>query len=216
MTRALAKAPVTLTVAGLGLPFSHAEIVAEHDQDRVTLAELARAPEITDEAALVAADGMLTEIVRLKDDLVSRRQAAVKPTKQLVAEVESWFRPYIKDVEAAEDALKKTIGAYRTRKANEGRRQLLAARAASDEGRTDDALAHVQASQAIAAPDAARAGTRFAWEVKRIAPDLLPDEWWTPDVERINTVAEEAGSSDEPPVIPGVIFERVAIVSAKR
>ncbi len=213
---ALAKPPVVLTVAGLGLPFTHAEIQAEHEADRPTLAELAAHGKIADDAALAVADATLTDVVRMKDELIARRQAAVTPTKRLIAEVEAWFRPYVKDAEAAEAGLKKAIGAFRLKKADAERRELAAARAAADEGRSNDALAHVQASQAIAAPDAARAQTRFVWEVKRIAPDLLPDEWWTPDAARIAAVAKDAGSSDEPPVIPGVVFERVPIVAARR
>jgi hypothetical protein len=214
---ALAKPLVTLTVAGLGLPFSRAEIAAEHDSDRETLAELARGGAlITDDATLATADATLSEIVRLKDELIARRQAAVTPTKKLIAEVESWFRPYVKDAEAAEAGLKRSIGAFRLAKADAERRELAAARAAADEGRSNDALAHVQASQAIAAPDGARTQTRFGWEVKRIAPDLLPDEWWIPDAARIAAVAKDAGASEEPPVIPGVVFERVAIVAARR
>lgn len=215
-TTALAKPPVTLTVAGLGLPFSHAEIVAEHEADRPALALYASAEAIESDSDLANADAALSEIVRLKDELIARRQAAVTPTKRLIAEVEAWFRPYVKDAEAAEHGLKRAIGAYRLKKAEDERKALDAARAAADAGNSSAALAHVQASQALAAPDGARAQTRFAWEVKRIAPDLLPDEWWTPDVARIAEVAKAAGSSEEPPVVPGVVFERVAIVAASR
>lgn len=216
MTTALAKPPVVLTVAGLGLPFTHAEIAAEHEADREALALYASAEALATDDDARAADAALSEIVRLKDELVARRQAAVTPTKRLIAEVEAWFRPYVKDAEAAEAGLKRAIGAYRLEKANAERKALDAARAAADAGNSSAALAHVQASQALAAPDGARAQTRFVWEVKRIAPDLLPDEWWTPDTARIAEVAKAAGSSDEPPVIPGVVFERAAIVGARR
>lgn len=215
-SNALAKPPVTLTVAGLGLPFTHAEIVAEHEQDRATLAAFAAHEEIRNAEELAVADATLSDIMRLEDELVARRQAAVAPTKKLIAEVEAWFRAYIKDAVAAKEGIKKAIGAYRLKKANDERRELEAARAAADEGRSSDALAHVQASQAISAPDGARAKTRFAWEVKRIAEDMLPDEWWTPDVAKIAEVAKAAGSSEDPPVIPGVVFERVAIVAGRR
>lgn len=53
--------------------------------------------------------------------------------------------------------------------------------------------------------------------VKRINPDLLPDEYWSPDMTKIANEAERQGTRrDEPPVIPGVIFELEARVGARR
>lgn len=46
------------------------------------------------------------------------------------------------------------------------------------------------------------------WRVVRIAWDMLPDEYLVPDRERIDAVANAARGNPDPPIIPGVIFER--------
>ena len=37
-----------------------------------------------------------------------------------------------------------------------------------------------------------------------------------PDVAKFEAAAKAAGSSEQPPVFPGVVFERVARIGAKR
>ncbi len=218
MIKVLAVVPrANLNVAGLGLPFSQAEIYAEHDQDRAVLADLAKnPPTITTDDELAAADATLSDVARLAAELVARRQAPVKEIKSLISEVEGWFRPYIKDCEAAIESLKGAKSRYLTAKDQASRAAREAAQAAADAGDSAAVLANVQQAQALAATTDASKGTRYAWEVKRINPDLLPDEWWVPDAGRIAAVAKAAGSSDDAPVIPGVVFERVAVVQARR
>ena len=211
---ALAKPPTTITVAGIGITLSKAELDAEHESDKATLAELVAHPNIADDQELAMLDATLTDVARLHDELVARRQKPVKQVKGLIAEFEGWFRPYLKDVDAALDALKGVKSRYLTAKDAAARKAREDAQKAADAGDSAAVLESIQRAQEIEAVGSA--GTRYAWEVKRIAPDLLPDEYWIPDQARISAVAKAAGSSEEPPVLPGVVFERVAVVQARR
>ena len=162
------------------------------------------------------ADALLTALVQREDAAVAMRKSATVPLYGVIRTVESWFKPWLNALAPAKAHLKKEMGAYRVRQeAAEREARELAAQAAE----TGDAEALVEAltvATEIAAPTAARATTRFAWQVKRIAEDMLPDEYWTPDMAKINAAAKAAGSSDEAPIIPGVIFERVALIGARR
>ena len=211
---ALAKPPTTITVAGIGISITKAELDAEHESDRAALAELLAHPDIADDASLSVLDATLSDVARLHDELVARRQKPVKQVKGLIAEFEGWFRPYLKDVDAALDALKGVKSRYLTAKDAAARKAREDAQKAADAGDSAAVLESIQRAQEIEAVGSA--GTRYAWEVKRIAPDLLPDEYWIPDQAHISAVAKAAGSSEEPPVIPGVVFERVAVVQARR
>jgi tRNA(Ile)-lysidine synthase TilS/MesJ len=69
------------------------------------------------------------------------------------------------------------------------------------------------------APEAQAAGvsTTFVWRVKRIIPDMLPREYWVPSDALIAAEAARQGDrGDDPPVIPGVVFEREAQVTGRR
>jgi hypothetical protein len=166
---------------------------------------------------LAFADALLTDVVTRKDAAVAMRKRVTGPAYAIAKEVEAWFRPLVSALTKAEDSLKNTIGAYRLRvfETEEAAREL-AAQAA--EQRDPEALveALTVATEIQATPDEARATTSFRWTVKRINPDLLPDEWWCPDAARIDAVADAAPGEGDAPVIPGVVFERAAKVGAKR
>lgn len=213
MTIAIEKAPHIITVAGLGLPHSRAEIEAMHAPDREALATYAKGVTVTDEASLLAARAILSDVAQSRDGYVKMRQGPVAQIKGVIKEWESWFLAPIKEHDAAEAGVKASCNAYLTAKANEAAKAREAAQVAADRGDSSAVLANIQQAQAL---EAVPSGTRYAWEVKRIATDLLPDEYWIPDHEKIAAVAKAAGSGEEPPVIPGVVFERVATMQARR
>lgn len=117
-------------------------------------------------------------------------------------------------------ALKKAIGDYDLREATEKAeaakqaRELVAA-----QGPTPDVAALTEALTVANAPQARAEGvsTQLVWKVKRVVEDLLPDAYWTPSLDAIQAEAERQGvKGDEPPVIPGVVFEREASVTGRR
>lgn len=209
-----AKPATTLTTTGLALPFTSAEIAAEHEQDLAALRAFARYPDLVGDDGLAVLDSDLTNVARLRDELVKRRQAPVAEIKRLIATVEGWFRPYLKDVDAAIDRMKSVKGAYLTAKANAAADARRAAQAAAQEGDSSAVLAAIQTAQAL---EVAPAGTRYAWEATIVNEGLIPDEYWIVDRAKIDAVAKAMGSSEEQSMfVPGVKFARVAVVQARR
>jgi hypothetical protein len=210
----LAKPPTTLTVAGLGLPLTKAEIDAEHAADRPTLREFAMGRAVADDTALAALDADLSAVVTLRDELVARRQGPVQQIKALIGEWEAWFRPYLKDIDEAVSALKESKARYLTAKDAAARKAREDAQKAADEGRSADVLPAIQLAQSLAA---APAGTRYAWEATVINFAMLPDEYKIADQARLDLIAKGMGSADEQTqFIPGVKFARVAVVQARK
>lgn len=200
----------------LALPTSAADVAtlqrqAEDDAPAV------QAITIADADDYAFADAILTDVVQRKDAVVAMRKQATVPLYQVVRTIEGWFKPVVSALESSERTLKERMGAWRLQIAERERAAREAAAVAAESG---DAGAMVTALNAATsaqmAPAAGRATTRFVWAVKRIAEDLLPDEWWTPDVARIEALAKETPGDSDPPVVPGVVFERRAVIGARR
>ena len=212
---ALAKPPTTITVAGIGISITKAELDAEHESDRAALAELLAHPDIADDASLSVLDATLSDVARLHDELVARRQKPVKQVKGLIAEFEGWFRPYLKDVDAALDALKGVKSRYLTAKDAAARKAREDAQKAADAGDSAAVLESIQRAQEIEAVGSA--GTRYAWEAAVINENMIPDEYWIVDRAKLDAAARSMGSAEEQTVfVPGVSFKRVAVVQARR
>ncbi len=185
---------------------------AEAEADGLAVSAL----KVTDADTLALADALLTDVVTRKDAAVAMRKRATGPMYAAVREIETWFRPLVIALETAERHLKDLVGAYRLEQHDRARAARELAAAAAEQHDASALIEALTVADDAAAPDGARATTRYAWQVKRIAEDLLPDEWWTPDTTRIDAVAKAAAGDGDAPVIPGVVFERVAIVGARR
>jgi hypothetical protein len=215
VTRAKSPAPVSLDSYTVTLPPDVRELAKlqrEAEDDAAALACV----DVADAVSLADADAFLTDVVRRKDAAVAMRKRATGPLYTAVKEIKSWFRPWTAALEGAEVHLKSVIGAYRMRQLDTERQaRELAAQAAQQ--RDPEALVTALTVAADAgAKDGARATTRYAWKVARVIPDLLMDEWWCPDMDKINAFAKAAPGDGDAPVIPGVLFEREAIVGARR
>ncbi len=166
-----------------------------------------------DDAAEAAA--LLREIVRKKDVFSALRDGLLKPVKRRVTDFAALFKPALDARTASEVKLKRLLADFTLGKQAEQRKQLAAAAEAA-QARQPEAMSTALIAAHEAAPSKLEGvGVRSKWVVKRIAEDLLPDEYWTPDVKKIEAVAREA-SPDDRPVIPGVVFELDATVSARR
>jgi hypothetical protein len=163
------------------------------------------------------ADAVLTDLVQKKDAVVAMRKQATVPLYQVVRTIESWFKPVVVALESGERHLKSEMGRYRLEL---DARELAAREAAAVAAETGDSagmLDSINAANAIAAaPADARATVRYVWAVKRIAADLVPREWLVPDVARINALARETPGDADAPIVPGVVFEKVAQIGARR
>lgn len=162
-----------------------------------------------------AVDATLSEVVRRKDAATAMRQRATGPLYKATKEIESWFAPVLRALTALESKLKGGMSAYRIAqetRAREARELAAKAADAGDSGALTEAL--TTAIEA-ATPPAGRASVGFEWRIHRIADDLVPDEWWSVDTKRIEAHAK-AHKGDDPPIIPGVVFERFAKIGARR
>ena len=162
------------------------------------------------------ADAWLTETARRKDAVVAMRKSATGPMYEAIRTIEGWFRPVVSALGEAEAHLKSVMGAFRLSIAEAEQAAREAAAEAADMGNAPALVEALTEAAALAErPPDARASCAFQWVVKRISPDMLPDEWWTPDTAKIEAFARRA-KGDDAPVIPGVVFERVAQIGARR
>lgn len=162
------------------------------------------------------ADGVLTDVVQRKDAFEDMMKSATAPLNAGLKVVRSWFAPGRDAFETCEAHLKGLLSTYRVRQAAEAQKAREAAARAVETGAPAEAqLAALQTAADAGAAPAGRATVAFAWRVARVVADLLPDEWWTPDDAKLAAFAK-AHKGEDAPVIPGVVFERVARVGARR
>jgi hypothetical protein len=200
----------TMTVA---LPPDVAQLAT---LQREAEADAAALDMVGDSCPTADVDEFLTDVVRRKDAAVAMRKRATGPMYMAIKEIESWFRPTVKALEGAEAHLKGVLGRQRLAALETERAARELAAVAAEQRDAPALLGALTVAADAGAKDGARATTRYAWQVERVIPDLLMDEWWCPDMAKIEAFAKAASGDGEEPVIPGVRFVRVAIVGARR
>lgn len=150
-----------------------------------------------------------------KDDLVRLRQTASQPWKKVGDAIDAMFRPSVRAAETIEADFRAKLEAFQVAKIRAEREAREAATKAAQADDSDALVSALNASVELAKPvaDGGRVSTR--WTVKRIVPDLLPAEYWTPDIAKIEAVAR-AHKGEDKPVIPGVVFEEAVTVAVRR
>jgi hypothetical protein len=169
---------------------------------------------VTDDPTYAIADEALTDVVRYKDALTEMRGRATGPIYKGIREIEAWFKPVLATLTEIERHLKGTMGEWRVIRAQAEREARELAAQAAETGDADALVDSLMVASEAAAPPPGRATARMVWVIARINPDLLPDEWWCPDVAKIEAFAKACGS--EKPVVPGVVFVEQAKIGAKR
>jgi len=198
--------PPTLTAARV------AEIRKEAESD----AELFGSMVVDDEDSYTIADSCLTIAVNRRDALVAARKDFLAPVKAEVNRVEALVRTATKVDDVTVLHLKREIGAFRVAQAQAQEDARRLAQDAAREGDADTLHTALAIADSAAEAPTGRATCRFVWRVKRIAEDLLPSEYFVPDRARIDAEAKAWGGGEDPPVIPGVVFERVAQIGVRR
>lgn len=165
--------------------------------------------------SLVSADDLLKEILREKDALEAVRKSGPGALDRIVRAINARFKPLRDLLEKAEANLRVEIGGYvqRQRAAQEAAYQAAAASHAAGE----HAAAQVALVAASEAATVAPEGTtvKEVWAVARIDRGFMTDEWLIPDMARIEKLARETPAGVRP-IVPGVVFELVARVIARR
>lgn len=170
---------------------------------------------VDDDESYKFADEVLSDFARRKDAVLAMQRSGTLPLYGVIRTIEGWFKPSTKALDAAIGHLKGQIGAYRLalwQAEREAREQAATAAEAGDSAGVIESLA--VASDMAVKPEG-KASATFAWEVDRVIEDMLADEYWCPDRAKLDAIAA-AEKGDEPPVIPGVVFKRVAKIGAKR
>jgi hypothetical protein len=212
------KALAVAATAGATLPALALPDGFEVERTRLlALADLGGPVSVESAEEYTAIDAFATELGREESAWVALRQATVTPLKRVVTAVEAEFRPAATALANARDACKRALGAWALAQAAAEAKAREAARVAAESGDSETLVVALNTATAAAVkPDGgARVGLR--WAIKRIVPELLAREYFSPDMARIEAAAVALGvRGDEPPVIPGVVFERVADVAAGR
>ena len=163
------------------------------------------------------ADAALTDVVTRKDAVQAMLKSATAPLNAGLKVVRSWFAPAVDALETCEAHLKGQLSTYRVRQAAEAQKAREAAALAVESGASADAqLAALQTAADAGAAPQGRSTVAFAWAVDRVvAPDMVPDEWWRVDDAKLAAFAK-AHKGEDAPVVPGVLFKRIARVGARR
>ena len=171
-------------------------------------------------------DELLTDNVRLLDAEKAMRGSATGPLYGVIKTIEGWFKPLLAEREYAISVCKRVMGAYRLeqdRLAREARELVAATAEAGDGAALIEALEI--ADQAAAPVENTGASCGFRWVVKRVVREMLSRDvdatvagqlLWVPNAEALAAVAAaHDGKRDDPPIVAGVVFERVAKIGAR-
>lgn len=189
-------------------------------------AELAGAS-IDSEDDAADANAMLREMLQMRDALEAARKASVAPINAEHDKVQGRYKPVIAAFDSPIASLKKMLGDYALEQQREQRR-LLAEVATVALEPTPGALTEALAAVDDAAPTKLEGtNVRSVWkprryamgcitaDMHRTATTMIPDEFWVLDEKKIAAFARRVAAADTP-VIPGVVFEREAVVTVQR
>lgn len=211
MTVKQAEGIVQITSEYDGAQLARLQTAAEADLQTIVRFETAGG--ITTPTAYAAFDELLTVKLRELDAAEKAKKSITGPIREGLKAVDALFKPLVAPLDASVAVMKRMMSAYQKALAEaEAAARTLALQAAT---KGDDSTMATALTVAADAGQAARvevaSQVRWKWTVKKVTPDLLPDEYWTPDTAKIEAVAKAADASSEEgrPVIPGVTFERV-------
>jgi hypothetical protein len=212
MTKAIAK---TQAIAPITIAFDPTAVDRTLAEATELLNDLGEAT-IDNDKELAEFAEHLRGVVRQKDAAETIRAAMLKPVKETTATINALLKPAIDTWAACETRLKRLIGDYQLAKEAERRKQLAAAAEAA-QARNPEALTTALVAAQDAAPTKIEGvGVRAKWVARIASPALVPYEWCTPDVKRIEKLARETPPDQQPTPIPGVVYELDATVSALR
>jgi hypothetical protein len=214
-------------VSQTALATSYTAAVTSADQAAATqreaeaeLAGLANHPEalaITDADSKVAVVEFMREWQRRGDAVETMRTSATKPLLDVKRTIDGWFKPAGDAIGKIVELCKDAIGGYDLAQENKRLAAKAEAQAAAEAHDTGAMLTALTVAASSAPAKVEGSSTRFEWRVKRIVLEMMPDSWKIADEPRLAKHARDAGTSETgPDPIPGVVFERVPIVSGRR
>ncbi len=187
---------------------------ASHDKAAALLAAL-KGQVIHNDSELATVNQALRSLLQEKDAAKEVKETVTKPLNQALTGFRNMFKPTETVQGQLETVLKTMIGAYELQKNQQYQALYAKATAAANAGDPAASLAVVQAAEA-APTKLAGTSVRHVWKAQVIAPDLVPRAFLTPDLIAIQAHASACKTEEPPDPIPGVKFNREAIVSVRR
>ena len=170
---------------------------------------------LTNAAELDAAAAVLRQIKTIEKELEAERKALVEPLKAESSAIDARYREPRRALERIEGMLKRRIGEVHA--AAEAARTA-ALQAASEAAQAGDTAAATLAVTQAATPPPETPGVSVRYKWVGLLQDVtrVPREYMTVDVQALKRAAAPAGGGPTPPPpIPGILWHREAIVSAR-
>lgn len=154
---------------------------------------------------------MLVDVKGRIKALEAKRKEITVPMNKALKSVNDLFREPRTKLEDCERILKDKIAGYLEAVAESNNEAYAAAGAAETAEEASSALAAVQTAETPKG-----VSMRYRWEPRIIAKDLLMPEFVQPDMAAIKAHMREHQQPDGTPCpIPGVVFDKVPVVSAR-
>jgi len=150
---------------------------------------------------------VLRDVKARHNELEKRRTVITKPMNQALREVNNLFRPLKDALEQGERILKLKIAKYQQEQERRNEQALLAAAEAATSEEAEEALAQtadLQSPRGI--------NVRYVWRAVIVDEMKLPRGLLMPDMDKINAYVRQGDPTD----VPGLRFEKVPIVSARK
>jgi hypothetical protein len=215
------KKPAPLATAGDGaltvrVPRTAPEAAESQGEAERMLAWLAENPLVVSSSEQFATTGeLMREALAKGKALHAMMRRALGPIEEAEKEIRSWFSPGAKAWAELAAALKDAMGAYQIAEAERARELEALAQKAAKAGDVKALTKALTAADGAGPAKAEGVTTRFVWKLKRVVPDLVPEDWKVPDVQRAEAHARAAGSSETIDPVPGFVFEREAVIGGR-
>lgn len=150
-------------------------------------------------------------------DLEGEREIAVRPLIDDKSKIDSLYRAARGPWESIKAVCKRKIAAReqaRRKLEDEARRQAVLSATTHDSAAFSVATSTLAALREVAPPPIA-ASVTWQWVVKETHKGRMPIEYLCPDESRLAAVCRLAKNQENPPVISGVVFERIANVGVR-
>jgi hypothetical protein len=183
-----------------------AELLLENAKAPQLLGEI-EALEVNTPEDLALANALIHAVAVKKKESDAKLKAATDPINAALKEIRSWFKPRSDFLTLARALLEPKIGGYLAAQQRAREEALQAAQAlhmAGNHGATAQALNVASAAETTAPGLTAR----YTWRAVVINPALVPYEYLTPDVAKIQGHAKGFKEHEEPTPIGGVRFEK--------
>lgn len=189
-------------------------ITARHKEATVALAELPQLSIENDEDASNAND-YLKIWLRQLDAVSAAKKHTLAPLKEAQKRIDELFKPLLDKGAELTGGVRRLLEGYELEKRRAQREAMNAAAEAAQSPEPEALLEALQRAEEAAPTQLEGASFIRTWVVKRIAEDLLPDDYWTPDRKKIEAVGK-AHKGDTAPVIPGVIWQEELLSRIRR